>query len=73
MAAAASTCVRGKWASLLSSLFLLATVLLSTSGPFFGKIDQSTIRDIGLLGGTLSLMLSTTPTSRSTAEDRARR
>lgn len=61
------------WASLLSSLFLLATVLLSTSGPFFGKIDQSTIRDIGLLGGTLSLMLSTTPTSRSTAEDRARR
>ena len=61
------------WASLLSSLFLLATVLLSTSGPFFGKIDQSTIRDIGLLGGTLSLLLSTTPTNRSTAEDRARR
>ena len=49
------------WAALLSSLFLLATVLLSTSGPFFGKIDQSTIRDIGLLGGTLSLMLSTAP------------
>lgn len=49
------------WAALLSSLFLLATVLLSTSGPFFGSIDQSTIRDIGLLGGTLSLMLSTAP------------
>jgi uncharacterized membrane protein YphA (DoxX/SURF4 family) len=52
------------WAALLSSVFLLATVLLSTSGPFFGKIDQSTIRDIGLLGGTLSLMLSTAPTRR---------
>lgn len=50
------------WAALLASLFLLATVLLSTSGPFFGHIDQSTIRDIGLLGGTLSLMLSTAPT-----------
>lgn len=52
------------WAALLSSLFLLATVLLSTSGPFFGKVDQSTIRDIGLLGGTLSLMLSRAPTKR---------
>ena len=52
------------WAALLSSLFLLATVLLSTSGPFFGKVDQSTIRDIGLLGGTLSLLLSTAPTKR---------
>jgi uncharacterized membrane protein YphA (DoxX/SURF4 family) len=52
------------WAALLSSVFLLATVLLSTSGLFFGKIDQSTIRDIGLLGGTLSLMLSTAPTRR---------
>jgi uncharacterized membrane protein YphA (DoxX/SURF4 family) len=52
------------WAALLSSLFLLATVLLSTSGPFFGKVDQSTIRDIGLLGGTLSLMLSMAPTKR---------
>ncbi|MBI3990058.1 MAG: DoxX family membrane protein [candidate division NC10 bacterium] len=52
------------WASLLSSLFLLATVLLSTSGPFFGQIDQSTIRDIGLLGGTISLTLSTAPTTR---------
>jgi uncharacterized membrane protein YphA (DoxX/SURF4 family) len=61
------------WASLLSSVFLLATVLVSTSGPFFGKIDQSTIRDIGLLGGTLSLMLSTAPTRRSTEEGRTRR
>jgi uncharacterized membrane protein YphA (DoxX/SURF4 family) len=61
------------WASLLSSVFLLATVLVSTSGPFFGKIDQSTIRDIGLLGGTLSLMLSTASTRRSTEEDRTRR
>ena len=52
------------WAAFLSSLFLLATVLLSTSGPFFGKVDQSTIRDIGLLGGTLSLMLFTAPTRR---------
>jgi len=61
------------WAAFLSSLFLLATVLLSTSGPFFGKVDQSTIRDIGLLGGTLSLMLSTASTRRSTEEDRTRR
>jgi uncharacterized membrane protein YphA (DoxX/SURF4 family) len=61
------------WASLLSSVFLLATVLVSTSGPFFGKIDQSTIRDIGLLGGTFSLMLSTAPTRRSTEEGRTRR
>ena len=61
------------WASLLSSVFLLATVLVSTSGPFFGKIDQSTIRDIGLLGGTLSLMLSTASTRRSTEEDRTGR
>src|SRR4029453_995418 len=61
------------WASLLSSVFLLAPVLVSTSGPFFGKIDQSTIRDIGLLGGTLSLMLSTASTRRSTEEDRTRR
>lgn len=61
------------WASLLSSVFLLATVLVSTSGPFFGKIDQSTIRDIGLLGGTLSLMLSTASPRRSTEEDRTRR
>jgi uncharacterized membrane protein YphA (DoxX/SURF4 family) len=61
------------WASLLSSVFLLATVLVSTSGPFFGKIDQSTIRDIGLLGATLSLMLSTASTRRSTEEDRTRR
>ena len=61
------------WASLLASVFLLATVLVSTSGPFFGKIDQSTIRDIGLLGGTLSLMLSTAPTRRSTDEGRTRR
>ncbi len=45
-------------AALLSSLFLLATVLLSTAGPFFGKVDPSTIRDLGLLGGTLSLTLS---------------
>lgn len=52
------------WAALLSSLFLLATVLLSTSGLFFGKVEPSTIRDIGLLGGTLSLMLSTAPTRR---------
>jgi uncharacterized membrane protein YphA (DoxX/SURF4 family) len=52
------------WAALLSSLFLLATVLLSTSGPFFGKVDQSTIRDIGLLSGTLALMLFTAPTKR---------
>ena len=59
------------WAALLSSLFLLATVLLSTSGPFFGKVDQSTIRDIGLLGGTLSLMLSRAPAKRS-AEGRTR-
>jgi uncharacterized membrane protein YphA (DoxX/SURF4 family) len=61
------------WAAFLSSLFLLATVLLSTSGPFFGKVDQSTIRDIGLLGGTLSLMLSTASTRRSTEEDRTGR
>jgi uncharacterized membrane protein YphA (DoxX/SURF4 family) len=52
------------WAALLSSVFLLATVLLSTSGLFFGRIDQSTIRDIGLLGATLSVMLSTAPTRR---------
>jgi uncharacterized membrane protein YphA (DoxX/SURF4 family) len=52
------------WAALLSSVFLLATVLLSTSGLALGKIDQSTIRDIGLLGGTLSLMLATAPTRR---------
>lgn len=45
------------WAASLSSLFLLATILLSTSGPFFGKVDQSMIRDIGLLAGTLSLTL----------------
>jgi len=51
------------WAA-LSSLFLLGTVLLSTSGLFFGKVEPSTIRDIGLLGGTLSLMLSTAPTRR---------
>ena len=44
------------WAALLSSLFLLATVLLSTSGLFFGGLDQYTIRDIGLLGGTISLL-----------------
>ena len=61
------------WAAFLSSLFLLATVLLSTSGPFFGKVDQSTIRDMGLLGGTLSLMLSTAATRRSTEEDRTGR
>jgi uncharacterized membrane protein YphA (DoxX/SURF4 family) len=52
------------WAALLSSVFLLATVLLSTSGLFFGRIDQSTIRDIGLLGATLSVMLSRAPTRR---------
>jgi uncharacterized membrane protein YphA (DoxX/SURF4 family) len=52
------------WAALLSSVFLLATVLLSTSGLFFGRIDQSTIRDIGLLGAILSVMLSTAPTRR---------
>lgn len=52
------------WAALLSSLFLLATVLLSTSGPLFGKVDQSTIRDIGLLSGTLALVLFTAPTKR---------
>lgn len=44
------------WAALLSSLFLLATVLLSTSGIFVGSLDQFTIRDIGLLGGTLALL-----------------
>jgi uncharacterized membrane protein YphA (DoxX/SURF4 family) len=45
------------WAALLSSLFLLATVLFSTSGLLFGALDQYTIRDIGLLGGTISLLL----------------
>ncbi len=45
------------WAASLSSLFLLATVLFSTSGLFSGSLDQYTIRDIGLLGGTISLLL----------------
>lgn len=45
------------WAALLASLFLLAVII-------FSGIDEFTIRDIGLLGGTFSLFLSATRRKR---------